>query len=88
MELDPRTAPHEVGAVDDKSFSTLQAQLALQGIELHRVTGAYGREAFTVSVHGQLRTLDTLPQVQSYARVLGVMLVQPARVEGLQGPTC
>jgi hypothetical protein len=64
--------PPEVSGVEDKAFGSVQAQMALQGIEVHRVTGAFGREAFTVNVKGAMRTLDTLPQVQAYARCLGV----------------
>ena len=62
----------ELPTADDKTFCNLQAQMALQGIELHRITGALGREAFSVNVRGQLRTLDHLPQVAAYARCLGV----------------
>lgn len=89
MHLNLTPAPAEVSAVDDKAFHALQAQLAAHGIDLHRVTGAMGREAFAVNVHGALRTLDTLPQVQAYARILGVPLVQPpVSLDGIGGLQC
>lgn len=65
----------ELSGMHDKAFMTLQAQLATSGIELHRVTTDRGSEGFSVSVKGQLRTLDTLPQVAAYAKCLGVVLV-------------
>lgn len=61
--------------LSDKPFTTVQAQLALHGIELHRITGSLGREAYSVHVHGQIRTLDTLHQVTAYARCLGVVVL-------------
>lgn len=88
MHLNTTTTPAEVSAVDDTTFSALQAQLAAQGIDLHRVTGATGQEAFSVNVRGALRTLDTLPQVQAYARILGVPLIQSARLDGIGGLQC
>jgi hypothetical protein len=72
MDLQPVTSAHEAAPIEDKDFSTMQAQLALSGVELHRFTGAFGREAYSINVQGQLRTLDTLPQVVAYARCLGV----------------
>ncbi len=72
MDLHQTHTPDELPANDEKTFAGLQAQLALKGIELHRITGALGREAFSINVHGQLRTLDHLPQVAAYARCLGV----------------
>lgn len=88
MHLNQSTAPAEVSALEDKGFQTLQAQLAQQGVELHRITGALGREAYTVNVRGALRTLDTLGQVQAYARILGVPLIQSARLDGIGGLQC
>lgn len=88
MHLNHTPAPAELSAVDDKTFDALQVQLAAQGIDLHRVTGALGREAFSVNVRGALRTLDTLPQVQAYARILGVPLIQSARLDDIGGVQC
>ena len=72
MEMHQTHTPPELPSDDEKTFAGLQAQMALQGIELHRITGALGREAFSINVRGQLRTLDHLPQVAAYARCLGV----------------
>lgn len=64
----------ELMALQDKTFNSLQDQLAVQGIELHRITNDFGREAYSVSVRGQLRTLDHLPQVVAYAKCMGVVV--------------
>ena len=74
MELHAVHALPELASFDDKHFSTLQAQLALQSIELHRITNDLGREAYSVNVRGQLRTLDHLPQVVAYAKCMGVVV--------------
>ena len=86
-ELDARTAP-ELTALDDDGFRTLQAQLATQGVELHRVTGAYGREAFTVRVDGVLHTIDTLPGVQAWARGQALAGLGQGAPAELQLPLC
>lgn len=74
MDMHAVHALPEIANLDDKSFSTLQAQLALQSIELHRITNEVGREAYSVNVRGQLRTLDHLPQVVAYAKCMGVVV--------------
>lgn len=90
MHINLTPTPAEVSAVDDKVFHTLQAQLAAQGIDLHRVTGSLGREAFAVNVRGAARpygvTLDTLPQVQAYAR--SVQLIESASLKSTGGVQC
>ncbi len=89
MELQHLSQQPEAATLDEGTFSALQAQLAAQGVELHRVTGATGREAFTLNLQGQVRTLDTLPQVSAYVRRLGLPLSVQAPGQGLQfGPTC
>lgn len=74
MDIHAVSALPEIANLDDKNFSTLQARLALQGIELHRITNDLGREAYSVNVRGQLRTLDHLPQVVAYAKCMGVVV--------------
>lgn len=74
MDMHAVHALPEIANLDDKNFSTLQAQLALQSIELHRITNDLGREAYSVNVRGQLRTLDHLPQVVAYAKCMGVVV--------------
>jgi hypothetical protein len=78
METPNVQSIEELSCMHDNGFSRLQAQLATSGIELHRVTTDRGSEGFSVSVKGQLRTLDTLPQVAAYAKCLGVVLVAAA----------
>lgn len=72
MNMQTPAATPERATPEPKTFTTLQAELALRGIELHSITGAFGREAYSVNVRGQLRTLDTLQQVMAYAACLGV----------------
>ena len=74
MEMHVLPALPEQASLDDKKFTTLQAQLALQGFELHRITNDFGRQAYSVNVRGQLRTLDHLPQVVAYAKCMGVVV--------------
>lgn len=78
QDVPPELGQETDGSLSDKPFSTLQAQMAMSGLELHRITGATGREGFVVNVRGSLRTLDTLDQVAAYARCLGVVTVEPA----------
>lgn len=72
MDIPQSPAAPEFSSAEIKRFDTLQAHLALHGVELHHITETDGREAFSVNVGGQLRTLDTLPQVAAYAKCLGV----------------
>ena len=74
MEMHAIHTPQEFATGDDDGFTTLQAQLALRGVELHRVTNDIGREAYSVNVRGQLRTLDHLPHVVAYAKCMGVVV--------------
>ena len=75
MDMEKLPLVAELMTLQEQSFNTVQAQLAVRGIELHRVTNDFGREAYTVNVRGQLRTLDHLPQVVNYARSMGVVMV-------------
>ena len=74
MEMHAVHALPEMANLEDKTFTTLQAHLALQGVELHRITNDFGRAAYSVNVRGQLRTLDHLPQVVAYAKCMGVVV--------------
>ena len=73
MQLQHPQPLAEVSTPDSKHLATLQAQLALHGIDLHPVPClAEQPPMFTVNVHGAVRTLDSLLQVQAYARCLGI----------------
>jgi hypothetical protein len=71
----PRTAAtgeaREETSADDvsvaKATATLQARLALRGFVLHRLPGG----GFAISRWDQQRIVDSLPEVEAFARVVG-----------------
>lgn len=88
MDLNNGRATNELQFSQAQEFADLQRWLAAHDVELHSITGATGREAFTGHVAGALRTLDTLSQVRAYARIIGVPLVQTKPTDGIGGPQC
>ena len=75
MHIPNQAQSHEAtqpDAAPDKAFTSLQAQLALAGVELHKVEIEQGRQGFVLHMHGAARTLESLPQVTAYAKVLGI----------------
>lgn len=50
--------------LDDKTFSTLQANAALQGAQLIRSADEQGREVFIISKWAMCRQLDSFDEVE------------------------
>lgn len=72
MNLSHPAVPPELVAPGEKTFQTLQAQLALHGIELLRDLSHGAEPVYRVSVRGQVSTFDSWQQLAVYVRGLGI----------------
>ena len=59
------------GQRDDKAFSTLVAQLAFHGHQLHRTHPADGPVSYYVTRWGMVRSLPDLDTVKAFVRQVG-----------------
>lgn len=67
----PGAQPADAVAAAEKSFSTLQARLALRGFALTRTEDAGGLVVYTVTRWGLVRELSSLVEVATFAGRVG-----------------